>query len=73
MQFLVWPFHLDVSRRCICAFLDLAKAFDIVSIVILLKKLEGCGVWETTVKWFESYLSDGNQCLRVGHSYERHS
>lgn len=58
--------HLDRSRACIGVFLDLARAFDTVSIPILLKKLEGFGVRGTALGWFESYLSDRRQCVRIG-------
>jgi hypothetical protein len=38
------------------AFIYLKKAFDTVDHALLLAKLERCGVRETPLKWFKSYL-----------------
>lgn len=59
--------HLDGGRSCVGVFLDLAKAFDTVSVPILLRKLEDCGIRGTALSWFSSYLSERSQCLRIGH------
>ncbi|CAH2088133.1 unnamed protein product [Euphydryas editha] len=58
--------HLDRRRCCIGVFLDLAKAFDTVSIPILVKKLENVGIRGTPLEWFKSYLTDRKQCVKVG-------
>lgn len=59
--------HLDNGSSCIGVFLDLAKAFDTVSVPILLRKLEGFGIRGTALDWFTSYLTERNQCIRIGH------
>jgi hypothetical protein len=56
---------IDKGEKCVGIFLDLAKAFDTVSIPILLAKLESLGIRGLALKWFESYLSDRRQCVRV--------
>lgn len=56
---------LDEGKACVGVFLDLAKAFDTVSIPILLKKLELFGVRGTALKWFQTYLTCRNQCVKI--------
>ena len=46
-------------------FLDLKKAFDMVSHKLLLKKLQNIGLQDQTVTWFESYLTDRVQRTRM--------
>jgi hypothetical protein len=58
--------HLDEGRACVGVFLDLAKAFDTVSVPILLKKLESYGIRGITLKWLTSYLTDRLQCVKIG-------
>lgn len=58
---------LDSNKHCIGVFLDLAKAFDTVSIPILLEKLSCLGIRGKPHEWFQSYLSTRFQCVRVGH------
>lgn len=57
---------LDRHMNCIGVFLDLSKAFDTVSIPILLNKLTSIGIRGTPLSWFKSYLTDRRQCLRIG-------
>ena len=55
-------------------FLDLKKAFDSVEHYILLRKLRNAGLTESSVTWFQSYLSNRFQCTKVNGviSEERH-
>lgn len=57
--------HLDSGLSCVAVFLDLAKAFDTVSIPILLRKLENLGIRGVTLDWFKSYLSDRHQVVQI--------
>ena len=47
-------------------FLDLSKAFCTVSHKIVLSKLYAYGIRGTPLKWFESYLTNRNQSVRIG-------
>lgn len=60
--------YLDTNQSCVGVFLDLARAFDTVSITILLSKLEKIGIRGVALAWFRSYLTKREQCLRVGNS-----
>lgn len=57
---------LDQKYYCVGVFVDLAKAFDTVSPIILLKKLECLGIRGTPLDWFCSYLTERCQSVRVG-------
>ena len=46
-----------------CVTVDMKKAYDLVDINVLLKKLEVYGFSEGTISWFRSYLQE--RCLQV--------
>ena len=49
-------------------FIDLKKALDTIDNAILLRKLQNDGVDQSSVRWFESYLSNRSQkCSINGH------
>lgn len=58
--------NLDKGNKCISIFLDLAKAFDTVSVPLLLQKLERIGIRGTQLTLLTDYLTDRTQCVRVG-------
>lgn len=58
--------QLDKGNRCLAVFLDLKKAFDTVSVPILVSKLEKIGIRETPLALFKDYLSNRKQRVRVG-------
>lgn len=57
--------NLDKGRHSIGIFLDMAKAFDTISIKLLLDKLENIGIRGTALNWFKTYLEGRKQVLRV--------
>ncbi len=46
-------------------FLDLKKAFDTVDHSILVRKLKSMGMADMSVAWFESYLADRKQQVKI--------
>lgn len=58
--------NLDKGNKCLSIFLDLSKAFDTVSVSILLSKLEKVGCRGTQLQLMKDYLSERSQCVRVG-------
>lgn len=57
--------ELDKGNHSIGIFLDLAKAFDTVSVPILLNKLEKVGIRGKQLKLFADYLSNRSQCVKI--------
>lgn len=57
---------LDKKNKCLTIFLDLAKAFDTISVPILLNKLEALGIRGAQLELFKSYLSGRLQSVRIG-------
>ncbi|KAJ8711403.1 hypothetical protein PYW07_008645 [Mythimna separata] len=58
--------NLDNKQKVIGVFLDLAKAFDTISVPTLTAKLEKIGIRGIQLALFESYLTARRQCLRIG-------
>lgn len=58
--------NIDSKRKTIGIFLDLAKAFDTVSVPILLTKLESLGVRDLQLELLKDYLTDRTQCVKIG-------
>ena len=61
-----WLSHIDKGNIVGAIFFDLKKAFDVVNHEILLQKLALYGVRGTSLRWFESYLSNRSQCIVDG-------
>lgn len=57
---------LDKGKRCLSIFLDLRKAFDTVSIPILINKLEGLGIRGLPLLLLSDYLNNRTQRVKVG-------
>lgn len=57
--------HLDHRKKCLTVFLDLKKAFDTVSVPILLHKLENVGIRGVPLLLLKSYLTDRKQRVKI--------
>lgn len=60
-----WTAALDEGRDVDAIYLDLAKAFDTVPHIRLLKKLEALGVRGNVLAWIKDFLSDRKQSVCV--------
>lgn len=58
--------YLDDKKKCIGVFLDLAKAFDTVSIPLLVRKLEFIGIRGVPLNLFKDYLTNRSQTVKLG-------
>lgn len=56
---------LDRKYHCTGLFVDITKAFDMVNHKILLDKLDMAGFRGFTLKWFESYLKNRMQLVKI--------
>ena len=60
---------LNKNNYACSVFLDFAKAFDTVNHDILIAKLENYGIRGPVKQWFESYLSNRKQKVKIGNTY----
>lgn len=56
---------IDRKEKLIGIFIDLAKAFDTVSVPLLVSKLEKLGIRDTQLQIFQSYLTGRRQCVKI--------
>ena len=64
-----WLSAMYNNAYCGVLFLDLCKAFDLVDHDILLRKLKLYQLGEQSLFWFESYLSDRKQSVKINATY----
>ena len=64
-----WLSAMYNNEYCGVLFLDLCKAFDLVDHNILLKKLKLYQLGEQSLFWFQSYLSDRKQSVKINETY----
>ena len=57
---------MDDKKVSIMVLLDMSKAFDSIRHDILLSKLRSLDFSQGALDWFQSYLSDRQQCVRIG-------
>jgi endonuclease/exonuclease/phosphatase (EEP) superfamily protein YafD len=58
--------NLDNGMKCVSIYLDLAKAFDTVSVSLLMEKMEKKGIRGTPFDIFHDYLQNRSQSVMVG-------
>ena len=58
--------NLDAKKKVIGVFLDMSKAFDTVSVPILLTKMASIGIRGIALDIFRSYLTNRTQWVRIG-------
>jgi hypothetical protein len=58
--------EVENGKKCLATFLDLKKAFDTVSVPILVKKLERIGIRGKPLGLLSDYLSGRNQKVKIG-------
>ena len=60
------------DKKLACSiFLDFAKAFDTVNHKILLQKLSNYGIRGIALNWFDSYLKNRPQCVKLGNTISK--
>lgn len=57
--------EVDKGSKCLTVFLDLKKAFDTVSVPILINRLECLGIRDTPLMLFKSYLQERSQVVKI--------
>ncbi|RVE52859.1 hypothetical protein evm_002516 [Chilo suppressalis] len=57
--------HLDSKQKCLGVFLDLAKAFDTVSIPKLVKQLYRIGIRDNALNIFSNFLEERTQQVKL--------
>ena len=66
LEFLDYGYEtLNKSKHLLAIFLDFSKAFDTISIGILLKKLEHYGFRNNINLWLNSYLTNRKQFVKI--------
>ena len=56
---------IDDKKLTACVLLDMSKAFDSVDHQILLRKIQSVGASTSALKWFNSYLTNLYQVVRI--------
>ena len=57
---------LDHGEGTVILSRDLSAAFDTLDYALILERLSQCvGVRGTVLKWFETYLAERRQCVRI--------
>lgn len=60
-----WKVGLEKGETTVAIFLDFKRAFETIEPYILIEKLRNYGIGALALKWFDSYLSNRKQCVRI--------
>lgn len=61
-----WKEALEGSKVVVAVFLDLKRAFETIDLNILMQKLASIGVRGNSIKWFDTYLQNRRQIVKIG-------
>ena len=64
-----WLNSMYSNEYCGTVFVDLCKAFDLVNHNILLQKLSLYNINNNSLLWFQSYLNDRKQSVKINSTY----
>jgi hypothetical protein len=64
-----WCEILDKKSSTDVIFLDISRAFDVVSHPHLLYKLQNMGISSTMCSWVSAFLTGRKQCVKIGNAY----
>ena len=68
-----WTLALNNRQNVAIAYIDYAKAFDVVSHVKLLHKLSAYGIAGDLLAWIRAFLTGRSQCTRINLSYSEYA
>lgn len=61
-----WKESQNSSKIIIAVFLDFQRAFETIDTGILIQKLKKYGITGTTLNWFDNYLKNRKQVVKLG-------
>ena len=68
-----WTLALNNRQNVAIAYVDYAKAFDVVIHVKLLHKLAAYGIAGDLLAWIRAFLTGRSQCTRINKSYSQYT
>ena len=68
-----WSLALDNKNNIDIIFLDISRAFDTVSHVKLMKKLDNIGIKGNMLNWFKSFLTGRKQRVKINKEFSEWS
>ena len=62
---------MDKKKLTAIILLDMSNAFDSISNMIMLKKLQDVGASRSLIQWFASYLSERHQVVKINSAFSQ--